>query len=90
MNIVQAEHISNNTGKAYIYKVPGDCYIAKGTLMLAENNRTGKSDVVIAVSESEDVSKNVLNMIMQGKEILSDILGIYHFMEFKGIGGNHE
>lgn len=90
MNIVQAEHISNNTGKAYIYKVPGDCYIAKGALMLAENNRTGKSDVVIAVSESEDVSKNVLNMIMQGKEVISSIIGVYWLMEIGNVEGKDE
>lgn len=90
MNIVQAKHINDNLGKAYTYKIPGDFYIPKGTLMLAENSRTGKSDVVIATGESENVSKNVLNMIMQGKEVISSIIGVYWMMEFKKTEGKDE
>ena len=58
--------------------------------MLAENSRTGKSDVVIATGESENVSKNVLNMIMQGKEVISSIIGVYWMMEFKKTEGKDE
>ena len=91
MNIIQAKHINDNVGKIYTYKVPEDYLIPKNTLMLAENKRTGKGDIVIATSNSAEVNDNVLNMIMQGKEVISSVVGIYWLAEFSNMSeGNDE
>lgn len=88
MNIVQAKRI-NDLGKRYTYKVPAGITISKGVLLSVENKRTNKADTVIATSDSEDVSENVLNVIMQGREVISSVLGIYQLIKIgEGVNKN--
>lgn len=88
MNIIQARHIGDNSEKAYIYQLPKETRVEKGELLLVENKVTKKEDIVIAVADSEDVSKNVLNMIMQGQEVRSKVLGV--FIKIPVEGGKYE
>lgn len=75
MNIVQAKFFNEN--KRYTYKVPQGTKIKKDTLLKVENKRTGGLDIVKAVTDSAVVDENVLDMIMQGKNVLSRVVGFY-------------
>lgn len=88
MNIVQAKHLGDNSAKAYTYQLPKEIRVEKGELLLVENKVTKKEDVVISVTDSEDVNKNVLNMIMQGQEVRSKVLGVY--VKVPTTGGQYE
>ena len=88
MNIVQAEHLNNYMGKRYIYRLYSGIEIKKGDLLLVENQLAGTPDVVKATGNSENVNENVLNMIMQGQEVRSRVLGKYTLVEFAG--GSYE
>lgn len=75
MNIVQVKFFNNN--KRYTYKLPMGIKIKKDTLLKVENKKTGGLDIVISVTDSAEVDENILNMIMQGKSVLSSVVGIY-------------
>lgn len=88
MNIVQAKHMNDYTGKTYTYEVSKGYEIKKGQLLLVENKMKGKPSIVTAVTDSEEVSKNVLDMIMQGETVRSKVLGMYVMLPI--IGGINE
>lgn len=75
MNIVQAKFFNEN--KRYTYIVPQGTKIKKDMLLKVENKRTGGLDIVAAVTDSAEVDENVLDMIMQGKNVLSSVVGVY-------------
>lgn len=77
MNIVQAKHLDGIYDKRYTYRLPDGVMVAADTLLKVENQKTGKPDIVRAVTNSEDVNQNTLNMIMQGQKIKSRVIGIY-------------
>ena len=81
MNIIQAKHINDLAGKSYTYKITDTRRIEKDTLLVVENKKTGKLNLVISTTDSEDVNENVLNMIMQGKEVRSKVLGEYIYFK---------
>lgn len=85
MNIIQAKFLNDLVGKNYTYKITGTRRIRKDTLLLVENKKTGKPNIVISTTDSEDVSENVLNMIMQGKEVCSKVLGEYLYFEHRTV-----
>ena len=76
MNIIQAKHINFGqlTGKVYTYRLPDGLRIDAGEYILVENKRTGGVEIVKTVTNSEDVNKNVLKMIMDDKEVISKVL----------------
>lgn len=77
MNIIQAKHVDDYTGKTYTYKLPKGLEIKKGRLLIVENKREREPSIAIAVTDSEEVSENVLNMIMQETTVCSKVLGLY-------------
>lgn len=85
MNIIQARIVNSfgdGYGKKYIFKVPDGVSIKKDTLLAAEKNG-GKDGIQIvkAVSDSAEVTDEVLDMIMDGKEVISSIIGAYELHE---------
>lgn len=87
MNIIQARIVNSfgdGYGKKYIFKVPDGVSIKKDTLLAAEKNG-GKDGIQIvkAVSDSIEVTDEVLDMIMDGKEVISSIIGAYELHELK-------
>lgn len=86
MNIIQTRIVNSfgdGYGKNYIFKVPDGVSIKKDTLLAAEKNG-GKDGIQIvkAVSDSIEVTDEVLDMIMDGKQVISSIIGVY---ELKGL-----
>lgn len=89
MNIIQAKHINSSgelTGKAYTYELPDGVRIRSGKYIAVENKRTGGSDIVKTVTDSEDVNDNILKMIMGGKKVQSMAIGEYFEVPFKIAG----
>ena len=82
MYIVQVRHIQDKNAKRYTYKVPDDESLNKGDMVLARNVN-GKESVAICVTDSENLSTNVIYMIMCGAEVLSEVIGIYKFCKFE-------
>lgn len=87
MNIIQARIVNSfgdGYGKKYIFKVPDGVSIKKDTLLAAEKNG-GKDGIQIvkAVSDSIEVTDEVLDMIMDGKEVISSIIGVYELKKLK-------
>lgn len=82
MNIVQVRHIQNKNAKRYTYKVPDNTSLNKGDMVLTRNIN-GKESVAICVTDSENLSTNVIDMIMCGAEVLSEVIGIYKFCKFE-------
>lgn len=87
MNIVQAKHLKDYTEIIYTYKLPREFRVDKGNLLLVENKANQTTDIAVAVTDSEDVNENVLNMIMKGQTVCSKVLAIY--LKFP-IGGLYE
>ena len=77
MNVIQAKHLSGISDKRYTYRLPDGVMVAADTLLLVENQKTGKPDIVRAVTNSEDVNQNTLDMIMQGQKVKSRVIGTY-------------
>lgn len=77
MNIVQAKHLDGIYDKRYTYRLPDGVMVAADTLLKVENQKTGKPDIVRAVTNSEDVNQNTLDMIMQGQKVKSRVIGTY-------------
>lgn len=94
MNIIQAKHINNSggaSGRAYTYRLPDGARVGHGQYILAENRKTGRSEIVKTVTDSEDVNGNTLKMIMGGKKVISSVLGeclFFPFSEGSIAGGN--
>lgn len=79
MNIIQTRVINmfgDPSGTKYIFRVPEGVEIAKDTLMLAQRNG-GKegTQIVKSVTNSAEVSNEVLEMITDGRKVISSIIG---------------
>lgn len=79
MNIIQTRVINmfgNPSGTKYIFRVPEGVEIAKDTLLLAQRNG-GKegTQIVKSVTNSAEVSDEVLEMITDGRKVISSIIG---------------
>ena len=86
MNIIQAKHINScgeTSGKTYTYELPDGVRIESGRYISVENKRTGGSNIVMAVTNSEDVNDNVLKMIMGEQKVRSKVLGEYFEVPLK-------
>ena len=77
MNVIQAKHLYGISDKRYTYRLPDGVIVTADMLLLVENQKTGKPDIVRAVTNSEDVNQNTLNMIMQGQKLRSRVIGTY-------------
>lgn len=79
MNIIQTRVINmfgDPSGTKYIFRVPEGVEIAKDTLLLAQRNG-GKegTQIVKSVTNSAEVSDEVLEMITDGRKVISSIIG---------------
>ena len=59
------------------FHLPDGVIVTADMLLLVENQKTGKPDIVRAVTNSEDVNQNTLDMIMQGQKVKSRVIGTY-------------
>lgn len=87
MNIIKARVFDwngNLSSRKYVFRVPDYASIKKDTLLVAEKNG-GKDgiQVVSAFADSVEVNDEVLDMIMNGKQVISSILGVYELKELK-------
>lgn len=82
MNIVQIQYPNNVERKRYTFKVP-DGIIIRENDVVRVRNRGGNEEIGIAVTDSVDVSDNIVDMIMSGKEVVSSVIGKYEYLPYE-------
>ncbi len=82
MNIVQVNFINSITQKRYTYKVPNGISLNKGDIIRVRN-KDGKEAIAVCVTDSENLSDNAVDMVMDGLDVLSDVIGVYNLVEFQ-------
>lgn len=87
MNVVQVRLLEDNSNKRYTYALPEDKAINKDKLVRVRNHN-GKEKIGITVTDSEHLSANAIDMIMQGQEVQSCIIGRYHYKEYSEVKNN--
>lgn len=81
-NIVQVKYVSNpRNDKRYTFKLPLDKKLFKGDLVRV-CNQDGTERICTCVTNSVVVSDTVIDMIMEGKEVLSEVIGRYNLTPF--------
>lgn len=84
MNIVQANLIESYSQKRYTYKVPEDITLKKNDIIRVrnKNGKNGKEIIkeiiMVCVTDSENLSDNAVDMVMDGLDVLSDVIGVYN------------
>lgn len=81
-NIVQVRHIADTTAKRYTFEVPDNISLNKGDIVLTSNKDGKKKMVSVCVTDSEFVTDNVVDMIMSGNKITSEVIGKYELKSF--------
>lgn len=82
INIVQVNFINSITQKRYTYKVPNGISLNKGDIIRVRN-KDGKEAIAVCVTNSENLSDNAVNMVMDGLDVLSDVIGVYNLVKFQ-------
>lgn len=82
MNIVQVNFINSITQKRYTYKVPNGISLNKGDIIRVRN-KDGKEAIAVCVTDSENLSDNAVDMVMDGLDVLSDVIGVYNYIKFQ-------
>jgi hypothetical protein len=82
MNIVQVNFINSITQKRYTYKVPSGISLNKGDIIRVRN-KDGKEAIAVCVTNSENLSNNAVDMVMDGLDVLSDVVGVYNLVKFQ-------
>ena len=82
MNIVQVNFINSITQKRYTYKVPNGISLNKGDIIRVRN-KDGKEAIAVCVTDSENLSDNAVDMVMDGLDVLSDVIGVYNLVKFQ-------
>ncbi len=82
MNIVQVNFINSITQKRYTYKVPNGISLNKGDIIQVRN-KDGKEAIAVCVTNSENLSDNAVDMVMDGLDVLSDVIGVYNLVKFQ-------
>lgn len=82
MNLVQIQYPNNIDRKRYTFKVPDGIVIRKNDVVRVKN-RNGNEEIGIAVTSSVDVSDNIVDMIMSGKDVVSSVIGRYHYFPYE-------
>ena len=75
-NIVQVRLIEDANSKRYTYHVPDNVYLVEGDFDRVRN-KDGEEHIAICATDSEYLSENAIDMIMCGKKIISNVIGIY-------------
>lgn len=84
MNIVQVNFINSITQKRYTYKVPNGIGLNKGDIIRVRN-KDGKEAIAVCVTNSENLSDNAVDMVMDGLDVLSDVVGVYNLVKFQDV-----
>lgn len=81
MNVVQVTLFEDITKKWYTYKVPEGIRIKKGYIVKVKN-RDGREIPAVCVTDSEELSDNAVNMVMNGEKVVSSVIGMFSYMPF--------
>lgn len=82
MNIVQVNFINSITQKRYTYKVPNGISLNKGDIIRVRN-KDGKEAIAVCVTNTENLSNNAVDMVMDGLDVLSNVIGVYNLVKFQ-------
>lgn len=82
MNIVQVNFINSITQKRYTYKVPNGISLNKGDIIRVRN-KDGKEAIAVCVTNSENLSDNAVDMVMDGLDVPSNVIGVYNYIKFQ-------
>ena len=78
MNIVQV--VYKNSNIRYVFEVPEGVKLLKGDLVETHNVCM---NIAQCVTDSEEVSENVVDMIMEGKKVTAKITGKYTLESYR-------
>ena len=78
MNIVQIEH--KGYPVRYTFEVPEGVRLHKGDIVQVKNKRG--YHIVECVTDSHEVDEELLDMIMDGKQVTASVTGIYKLNDF--------
>jgi len=79
MNIVQVRF--PNDCRRYNFMLPHGEKVEKGSYVCCET-KNGRCAIAECVTDSEEVSENVVDMIMEGKNVTSKIVGVFKLDTF--------
>lgn len=84
MNIVQVKLIENYSQKRYTCKVPKDITLKKNDIVRVrnKNGKNGKETIMVCVTDSENLSDNAVDMVMDGLNVLDNVVGVYNLVKF--------
>lgn len=85
MNIVQTNLIESCSQKRYTYKVPEDITLKKNDIVRVrnKNGKNGKETIMVCVTDSENLSDNAVDMVMDGLNVLDNVIGVYNLVKFQ-------
>lgn len=78
MNIVQIEH--KGYPVRYTFEVPEGVRLHKGDIVQVKNKRG--YHIVECVTDNHEVDDELLDMIMDGKQVTASVTGIYNLTKF--------
>lgn len=78
MNIVQIEH--KGSPVRYTFEVPEGVRLHKGDIVQVKDKRG--YHIVECVTDSHEVDDELLDMIMDGKQVTASVTGIYKLDDF--------
>ena len=79
MNIVQVVHIGG-FGARYTFEVPAGIKLKKGQMVQVKDKRG--YHIVECVTDSHEVDEELLDMIMDGKQVTASVTGVYKLTKF--------
>lgn len=85
-NIVQVNLLEDKSKKRYTYLLPEFAICKKGDIVLAQN-KSGDTRIAICVTDSERLSANAIDMIMEGRRVISNIIGFYRYEPYTSNDG---
>lgn len=80
-NIVNVVHLEDAEKKWYTFGVPGGVTLKKDDYVQVHGNQ-----ICRCVTDSAEVDDKMLEMIMRGQKLISEITGIYTYTKTKDIG----
>lgn len=81
-NVVQVRFLQDPSKKRYTFNVPCNEKICKGDVVRIRNKNDSEM-IAIAETDSEMLSENAIDMIMDGKEVISWVIGKYEYNGFE-------
>lgn len=75
-NVVQVRIAEDKSQKRYTYNVPENVVLSKGDIVCVQNHN-GRKTIAICVTDSEYLSDNDIDMIMNDSQVISNVIGKY-------------